>query len=275
MNDPCDSQSSGLSPADSVDDDVSMSSTPPYAPDELAGIFLDFYTFLTTLHYDAEDLKTPPPGGWPGLTRESCSGFKSDYAIEVLRRLPYFDSEVAIHHKSRLIDYTSLDPEYFIQADSREEYIEFCSINGDVDPADVFFIAWGHESYGRELLLNVKHGEIIEEVIRVDQLGPYDVSSYFDSLKESYRNLKLIPCSGRVTIEAEDVEERVDQIRVEQVRAQTESWGTDLDIQYIRQLYRQHGWPQAFRKDDARKAVDELMDSMEEQRGGWEEDSFD
>ncbi|KAM5435161.1 hypothetical protein MferCBS31731_006458 [Microsporum ferrugineum] len=35
-------------------------SEPSYTPDELAEIFLDFYTFLTMLHYDIADLKTPP-----------------------------------------------------------------------------------------------------------------------------------------------------------------------------------------------------------------------
>lgn len=263
----------------SAGSDSSTSSTPPYTPDELAAIFLDFYIFLTTLHYDAAGLKTPLPEGWPGLTPEDCAGFKSDNAIEVLRRLPYFDSsqKAAIHYKSRLIDYTSLGREHFETGDWHEESIEFWSTDGEVDPIHVFFIAWGCESYGRGLLLNVKHGEIIEDMVRADQLDPCDVKSYFDDLREDYRSLKLIPCLGRITIEARDVDERAesDRISEEQVRAQTESWGTDLDVQYIRQLYRQHGWPDAFRKDDAKKAIDALSDSIEEQRGAWEEDFTD
>ncbi|KAM5475907.1 hypothetical protein MauCBS54593_000589 [Microsporum audouinii] len=49
---------------DSESESESELSEPPYTPDELVEIFLDFYTFLTTLHYDIADLKTPPPGGW-------------------------------------------------------------------------------------------------------------------------------------------------------------------------------------------------------------------
>jgi hypothetical protein len=148
--------------------------------------------------------------------------------------------------------------------------VDLYSAEGEeVDPSHVFFIASGHESGGQELLLNVQYGEIIEEMIRYQTVGAYDVRSYFDDLKEAYRNLKLIPCLGRVTIEAWDVEKRADMIEEEEVRAQTEDWGTQLDVQYIRQIYRKHGWPDAFRKDDAKKAVDLLVDSTEE-RGGWE-----
>jgi len=249
-----------------------MSSTPPYTPDELAAIFLDFYTFLTTLHYDAADLKIPPPDGWPGLTLESCAGWKTDYAIEVLRRLPYFKRRAAIHYKSELIDYTSLGPERFTEPDYREAGLEFWSHRGeeDVDPIHVFCIAEGRESFGRQLFLDVKHGEITEDMIRAQQLDPDDVGSYFEKLKEGYQSLQLIPCVGRVTIEADSVDERANLISEEEFRAQTEEWGTDLDIQYLRQLYRQHGWPDAFRHEDAKKAVDELVHSIVEQRGDWE-----
>jgi hypothetical protein len=80
------------------------SSSPAYTAEELAATFLDFYIFLTTLHYDAADLKIPPPEGWPNLTPEHLASYKSSFAIEVLRRLPYFDSEATIHYKSDLID---------------------------------------------------------------------------------------------------------------------------------------------------------------------------
>lgn len=46
--------------------------------------------------------------------------------------------------------------------------------------------------------------------------------------------------------------------------AQTDSWETDLDVQYVRQIYREHGWPEAFRKDDAEKVLVEIIEAMEE-----------
>ncbi|KAF5688730.1 hypothetical protein FCIRC_1740 [Fusarium circinatum] len=74
------------------DDGSDDPTNPRYIPEELGALFVDFYSFLTTLHYDQSDLKIPPPTGWPYITPESCGHYKSDYAIQVLRHLPYFDS---------------------------------------------------------------------------------------------------------------------------------------------------------------------------------------
>jgi hypothetical protein len=59
----------------------SASNNTTYTPSELVVIFLEIYTILATLHYDAADLKVPPPEGWPELMPEHCAGFKSDFAI--------------------------------------------------------------------------------------------------------------------------------------------------------------------------------------------------
>lgn len=219
------------------------------------------------LHYDAEDLKIPPPEGWPELTQETLAGLKSSYTIEVLRRLPYFNSEADIHYKSELLDYTShQDRELLTPSDIFGDYCESSEIN----PVHVIYIASGHESGGRDLLLDVQHGEIIEEELKCRHVTTDDARQYFDALKEAYRCLKLIPCLEKDTIEAWEVEERPDKITEEELRAQTEPWGTKLDVQYLRQLYRQHGWPDAFRKEDCKEAVDELVDSMIDGRlGGW------
>ena len=259
---PDDRSSSGSSPGSS-----STFSSPPYTPEELAAIFLDFYTFLTTLHYDAADLKIPPPEGWPELTHDIPVGWKSSYTIEVLRHLPYFNSEAAIHYKSALIDYTSHEGREIITQD--DDYLRSTCEDDDTNPVHVIFIARGDESNGRDLLLDVQHGHILE-AIRCWPVNTDDVRSYFDDMKEDYRRLKLIPCVGHVTIEAAEVDERLDRISEEEIRAQTEHWGTNLDIQYIRQLYRQHGWPDAFRKDDAQKALDELEESIVDTRNWWE-----
>ncbi|KAH7109175.1 hypothetical protein B0J13DRAFT_591287 [Dactylonectria estremocensis] len=191
------------SPAES---DSSRSSNPRYTVEELVTIFLNFYTFLTTLHYDAADLKIPPPEGWPSLTPE------------VTRHLPYFDEN----------------------------------------------------SKARQLSLNVIDSEITECMIRADQLDAVDVKSYFNTLKKAYRSLKLIPCPGRITIEAWNIEDQAGEITEEQICAQTDNWKTDLYIQYLRQIYRQLGWPDAFRKDEATEVVNKLMDSIIEQHGDWE-----
>ncbi|CZR38283.1 uncharacterized protein FPRO_06526 [Fusarium proliferatum ET1] len=87
---------------------TSNASCPRLTPDELRALFIGFCTFLTTLHYDKSYLKIPPPTGWPELTPESCAHFKSDYAIQAIRHLPYFDSTYIeyVHYKSKLFDLT-------------------------------------------------------------------------------------------------------------------------------------------------------------------------
>ncbi|KAH8889057.1 hypothetical protein GQ53DRAFT_748535 [Thozetella sp. PMI_491] len=269
-----------MSPHSESDDGASDGSYeeddgPTYSAEELAEIFLDLYRFLSKLHFDPADLRIPPPGGWPNLLPDSYSEFKSDFTIEVMRHLPYFHSKAAIHYKSALIDYTAMAPAFFGEKDSREDGVEFWSNEGEIESTDVLYIAHGHESGGRDLMLNASHGEIVEDMIRCDTLSPVDIKDYFEELKEAYRTLKLIPCLGKVTIEAEEVPEREEEITEAEVRAQTENWGTNLDIQYVRQVYRQHGWPDAFRRDEAMNAIRALSDSLEETRDGWENESED
>ncbi|RSL92422.1 hypothetical protein CDV31_015166 [Fusarium ambrosium] len=244
---------------------------PRYTPEELGALFLDFYKFLTTLHYDEADLKVPPPGGWPQMTPESCLHFKSDYAIEVLRHLPYFDSKCTayIHFKSRLIDFAAFTSQDYEKHKNNHEGLEFWSDEGQVNPSDVVCIAVGGESFARQLWLNVKDCEIHEDMVAGDMLDAVQVEAFFENLKEQYRSLKLIPGRGRITIEAGKMAEREDRILTEEVRNQTGEWGTELDIQYVRQIYRQHGWPDAFRKEEAFRAIDDWIDPLYESRYEW------
>lgn len=267
------SSSSVASDVECLESEFSYSRDPPYTPQALADIFLDFYRFLATLHFNPADLKIAPPEGWPGISREIYPNWKSDYALEVIRRLPYFRSKAAVHYKCRLIDYTSFNPKELPQLDELLEDKEFWDDEGIVDPAHVICIASGFESFGRMLFLDVQSGMITEELIRADILPPQDIQDYFNELKDTYRSLKIIPCVGRITIKANRVPERnhsLDVITQDQVCAQEEEWGTELDIHYVRQLYRQYGWPDDFRRDEARMVLDELMSRIEEKRWVWE-----
>jgi hypothetical protein len=71
--------------------------SPPYTAAELTGIFLDFYKALATFRGDEVDLKIISPKQWPSLTRECCANFKSYFVIELLRHLPYSNSDVALN----------------------------------------------------------------------------------------------------------------------------------------------------------------------------------
>ncbi|KAF5023084.1 hypothetical protein F66182_4841 [Fusarium sp. NRRL 66182] len=246
---------------------------PRYTPEELGALFLDFYKFLTTLHYDESDLKIPPPQGWPQITPEACAHFKSDYAIQVLRHLPYFDRLCPsyIHFKSKLLDLTTFARQDFESHIYRHESWEFWSSEGErKDPSDIVCIASGLESFGRFLWLNVVDCEIHEYLHAGDMLDAVPVEEYFENLKDQYRSLKLVPGRRRITIEAENIPEREDRITEEEVHAQTEEWGTDLDVQYVRQIYRDHEWPDAFRKEEAFRVIDDWsQEALEAGRLEW------
>jgi hypothetical protein len=95
----------------------------------------------------------------------------------------------------------------------------------------VSWIASVHEGGGIQIILNFSYGEIIEDHIRCQQLGPLEVEPFFADLKESYRSLKLIECEGRVTMAVDEmIQERCNIACEEDTRAQTQHWGAGFDI---------------------------------------------
>ncbi|CAG7562526.1 unnamed protein product [Fusarium equiseti] len=252
-----------------------------YSTKQVAETLLNFYQFLTTLHYDAKYLKTPPPEGWPGLDPLLNHLARSDKVGEVMKHIPYFDNDCTsyIHFKSRFVDYPNLPEDCF------EDVMDW-RLNSDnrtwstrretfVDFYDFFPLALGRETWGRHIWLNVRDGEIMQEDNKVQDVEPVDLKEYLEGLKQAYINLNLIPCRGRLILEVtKDVSELPDGQRIteEEVIAQDEEWETELDIQYIRQLYRDFGWPNAFKRDEAFDAVDKLMDKIRDRREEWELD---
>ncbi|KAM0252732.1 hypothetical protein ACHAP5_001027 [Fusarium lateritium] len=248
---------------------------PSYTPEELGAMFLDFYKFLTTLHYDEASLKIPPPTGWPQITRKSrkFAHFKSDYALEVLRHLPYFNKDplTQFYPRSQLLDFTDISREILEFYQTYDEDSEFWSTEDEVDEKDVVGFSGAREN-GSLFYLLVKDCEIIE--VLVESSGAQSsipVEEFFENLKERYQTLKLIPGRGRETINTREVSEIERRIMEEEVYAQTEDWETDLDIQYIRQVYRDHGWPNSFRFEEASEVIDGWQDALEEgpRSFGW------
>jgi hypothetical protein len=217
---------------------------------------------MATLNYKKSELKIPPPTGWSEITPESCGHIKSDYTVEVMRHLPYFDNKSTsqIHYRSKLLDLTVWTPGDFKKHSETHEAMEFWSSEDEQDPSDVICIAEGYGSYGRGLWLLVKDCEIIEELSEADVVSAVPVEDFFSNLRERYENLRIIPGERRITIEAENVPERKQRITEDEVNSQTEDWGTDLDIQYVRQIYRDHGWPHSFNLEAASRAVNTWLE---------------
>lgn len=250
----------------------------PYDVQELAAIFTDFYRFLATLHYDPADLKLPPPEGWdPAILPANIVYSKSEDVVELMKCLPYFaenQKSTHVHYKSKLVDYT--DPEGYDHAEMHDGFLDgVCAWfnHGDsqvLRRSDLLVIASGYESGGREFILDVLHGEIIEDIIRYDTCAPVDVKEFLEDLKSKFRSLELIPCPGRETLITAAEPEKEAAISEDQVRAQTEDWGTDLDLQFVRKIYRQYGWPHDFRRAEAIGFIEQFMAQDEERRGEWE-----
>ncbi|KAK3689722.1 hypothetical protein B0T22DRAFT_377604 [Podospora appendiculata] len=269
---------------DDDEDNQSSSSTdsntePRYTPEQLAAIILDFYTFFTKLHFKPSDLKLPPPGGWPNLTRENVGpNFKSDYTLSVLRQLPYLNKEGLVEYNCSVQDYSTRTRESF-------ELDEYGHLHGediythDYDDRDapipdhIVSFAPGYSSGGIELMLNVHDGTIIAEMIRYSHIGEEDIQRYFDSIKKKFRKLRLIPRMGRKTLDAEKVPERSRGIRLEAVRNQIRdnTWdSSNLDLQYLRQVYRDYGWPRAFRREEFEANLDRVLVEMGLSPDWWE-----
>ncbi|KFY31964.1 hypothetical protein V493_00641, partial [Pseudogymnoascus sp. VKM F-4281 (FW-2241)] len=129
-----------------------------------------------------------------------------------------------------------------------------------VDPRDVVCLARGWESGGVQLFLDVRRGEMIEDEVRCDTKRAVDVVVFFERFKEMYRSLKLIPCAiyemmvidQRDDPEAEGKEDG-EEVSTEVMLRQTESWDTEMDVRWLRGLYRRLGWPDNFQRVEAER----------------------
>lgn len=120
---------------------------------------------------------------------------------------------------------------------------------------------------------------MIEDIIRVAMYPSIDVREYLKRQKEKYRSLEILVCPGRevwlaTTSKAHEVsarEERGGPITEKEVRAQEEDWGTELDELFVKLMWRQYGWPEAFRREEAVEAMEAFMAFHTKRRYGWQE----
>ncbi|WXC61420.1 hypothetical protein SNK03_007295 [Fusarium graminearum] len=268
------SQTSNHESQEDEDDDGSEAGSedlsrrePVYTTQELVTIILDFYNFLTTLHFDAANLRTAPPEGWQNLTPEALSILdKSEYVLDLIRHIPYFKQSfwsIGFLYKSQLCDI----PEYSLKGFEEEmwwaEDYEFVSTRGEEDGRHFIRLAEGRESGGRMVWLNAKDGEIIDCDIRGDPEDPVDIQVYFNSLKERYRKLELFPGPPSiVTQEYEEVPEDDDTITEQEFLEQGPGISVYENANFARKLYRRFGWPDAFQRDECWKEVGRLQDEM-------------
>ncbi|OTB18345.1 hypothetical protein K445DRAFT_315156 [Daldinia sp. EC12] len=230
---------------------------PRYTRDRYVTVIKDFYTFLTRLHIPKSAIVHPPEGGWPNITPEYCSGFgKSAFVIDLLKHLPYIEggreSGVDIHYKCNVLDYSTVMP-----VDFGNPQLKVAKIPAEADgpiPPHTVVIAEGHESGGRVLMLDTEEGVIIEEEIRCQCNGDFDVMEYFADLKKKYETLEMFPIPGTETVQLMDMDGS-DEIKkatpVEGPLCHGEFFSTEEDKHWVRYLFQSHGWPgPEFRREE-------------------------
>lgn len=121
--------------------------------------------------------------------------------------------------------------------------------NGD-DPDELVMpnmivLAQGHESGGRNIVLDVFKGTIHEDIIRCIQVSPVTVEEFFEDLRKQWEKLNLVPCLGEIHEVGSDYE--------------------GDDVKPFIDTYREHGWPgEGFRKEEALAAIMECKRQLEE-----------
>lgn len=133
----------------------------------LVSPFYDYYKFLDRLHLPESSIVYPPPSGWPDITSEDYTHlFKTSFAIEVLRHLPYiqrtWDGRTNINTGCYVVDYSTYTQG--LSNTGGEPYTSLKDVNYTM-PEYVVLIAWGNVN-GVELLLDTLSGTIYEMTVR-------------------------------------------------------------------------------------------------------------
>ena len=179
-----------------------------------------------------------------------------------------------------MLDYTTCEPRHFLSRHQDRDREEWWSTESRVPASWMLPLAPGCGSQASDFTLNVVDGEINERIFALGYAGPRGLEAWIEEMRELYARLRFIPCPGRETMDCRDVAERLAEdgrISEDEFRAQTEYWPTDLDVQYVRQVHRDYGWPDNFRREEAAAYLCPLLESIEEEnewRSWPEQDVF-
>ncbi|KAI5202618.1 hypothetical protein E4T39_04705 [Aureobasidium subglaciale] len=197
----------------------------------------------------------PPQGGWPNITQDTLAGLeKTEAVIELLRHLPYiepsdeYNTQVAFG--TSVIDYRQIGA-YKVAQGTRRQFIP---VGNEEFPSHVVVLtADGEDYYGSLLLLDTEHGTAIDyqpqaprkkgvpdpettpEIWRYAETLP--VAELLASWEQKFRTLEW-------TANPFDVEGGI-MLRYDRM--------TDE----VRQIYRDHGWPNDFRREECRDTLRE------------------
>lgn len=129
-----------------------------YSRDITIKAILSFYNYFATLpSLSPSEIVEAPPGGWPEITPETLAALKkNDDVIDLLKHLPYLNSDVQIAYKTNAIDYRGTDIKWCIDKGELEGSIVPVGTGGL--PNYVAVLSAGHR-YGSWLLLDTRAGK--------------------------------------------------------------------------------------------------------------------
>ncbi|OHE91959.1 hypothetical protein CORC01_12747 [Colletotrichum orchidophilum] len=243
------------------------------------------YELLVRMGYmDASAVELPPAAGWSDaeLRVDALRAMgRSETVIDLLRHIPYV-------HENEEADpvevYTETFPLRYLRngrwfgggngsgsGDSGEEFantplldLGFAPFDGPV-PADM--VSLTHADEGTWWLIDTSQGCIYpygtefdkrEEDVPVDKqwlvVDPVPVQAYFDKIYSQVGNLDVVPAPRSGKWEARVVEEYTEE------------------GQEVKRLYLEHGWPNAFRREEFIQAVERTRASFIEAGLGHDDD---
>jgi hypothetical protein len=245
-----------------------------YSRDACIAAVRDYYRFLVKMYLDESQVMEPPEGGWPNITTktlERCG--KSHEVIAVLRQLPYIrhtgDDSPQVAAFCQFADWrgyadklnTNVEPiDFTMEATEGYEYWK------DV-PSHVFGLAYGRSDDPIILVdteLGIVHWPNCPGPIRLSpkmihqdpiEYAPeneeewrcetaWAIPDFFEVLKDELRKLNSIPSNTHEVIDVYS------------------NYLPDEVIAAIRNVYREHGWPdlERYRKEDCLKAIKAMME---------------
>ncbi|KUI67450.1 hypothetical protein VM1G_02902 [Cytospora mali] len=241
----------------------------PYSRAATVAALRSFYDFLATLpRLPASAILDAPDSGWPALTDSFLArlGPKTDAVRDLLRHVPVIaatEGDAEGGEGNALIGPSTMA----LRWDDGDGFLRWALGRGAVDgvlsphgaggiPPHVAVLTKGGR-YGSWLLVDVEAGTMTDFVmmgtperrgegdaeVQADSPGYWrafrtrPVADFFDEWVDKYRSLEWVVVPG-------SVEDGVLFYR-------------DAATEEVRDIYRTHGWPDNFRREDCRKALAE------------------
>lgn len=204
----------------------------------------DFVMFLKDLYILEEAILVPPSEGWPEITKEFWFSLgKFDEVIEVLRHLTYITRNRMYQYQfipdSALYDFRSFTDVDKVTSGKRREIAYVTEVVDEPAPSYVVGIVRGGRS-SQIILLDCRKGTVCDcgTMETEGKAEEQPVEEYFMMLKEQFRHMELLPSSD-YEVSKEGVED-------------------DRVFKPLKEIFKKHGWPDAYNKRNCVAEVTEF-----------------